>query len=148
AGACLLSHSGEERPGVFAPALIRTSLVRDQRTRELIDVVGFGNLAEQVPLESRTVEGIQDDIAPARIVEPAHIAIVGVRDDGAVASPERTAENLLHRGALSGARRSNQLEMFRLVSGGNGNAGERHFDRLVRRSPVLRRRGSIPSQST
>src|SRR5882762_9130831 len=61
------------------------------------------------------LERVEHDIAARRIVESLEIPSVGIGNDGAVAAPQRAAQNSLYGGAFPRARGPGQLEMLRLV---------------------------------
>ena len=77
---------GKERPGIAAPAAIRTFVVRNQRTRQLLDVVGSVDLAEQVPFSGGRLERIENDVAALRPVKAPQVSAIRIRDHRAVAT--------------------------------------------------------------
>ena len=73
---------------VLTALLVGAVVIRDQRACELLDVVSGGQFAVNIPGVGAWVEGIQDHVAAARIVEPCQVSAVGVGDHRAVAAGE------------------------------------------------------------
>jgi hypothetical protein len=71
------------------------------------------------------VEGVQNQIATAGVVEAGEIAAVGVGDDGAIAAREGGSQKLADGSGLAGAGGADQFEMFGFIGRVDGKAGER-----------------------
>jgi hypothetical protein len=118
-------EGGEKGAGVGAPlAAGQVGRVGDQRAGELVDVVGRAELAEEIPLYGPGVEGVQDFIAPVRVIELLQIGTVGIGNHGAVPSLECGAQHFADRSGLAGSGRSDDLEVFGLIERGELDAGE------------------------
>jgi hypothetical protein len=86
-------NGGKESPRVTVPLAAAGALrIRDQGASQLLDVIGQSHLAVDVPFGRALIEGIQDDIAALRIIEPLDVPAVRVRNDGAIAARQGVGE--------------------------------------------------------
>src|SRR6185437_11760967 len=99
--------------------------VRNERARQLLDVVWMSHLAEQIPLERVGLEGIQDHIAPRRVVENVEIRTVRVGDDCTITARKGAMQKRLDGRALARTGRTDDLEMLHLILRGHRDIGER-----------------------
>src|SRR5207249_3689608 len=70
------------------------------------------------------VEGVEDDIAAARLVEARAVAAVRVGDDGAIPTREDATQQPRNRRGLAGAGRADELEVAGLLAGVQANPRE------------------------
>src|SRR5882757_9298616 len=120
-------HGTEKCTRVAAPTSIGTLVVWNQRTGELIDVVGILDFGKQVPLYRALIERIQHQVAASGVVESTEVTAVRICDHGAVASLECGPQDLLDRAAFPGPCRTDQLEMLGLVGHRKDGARQRYL---------------------
>jgi hypothetical protein len=106
----LAYHRRQQSTSVPVPGAVARFWIRQQRSGELLDIVGLLNLAEEIPFDRALVKGIEDYIAARGIEELAKI-----RNHSAITPPQSGAQQLTYRGALARARSADDLEVFGLV---------------------------------
>ncbi len=96
-GLALPDDGGNEGAGVAVPL----ALARDQGLGQQIGLVGVIDIQERIPLRRAGVEGIEDHVAAAGVVEPGQVAAVRVGEYGPVATLKRLVRQLADRRRLA-----------------------------------------------
>src|SRR5207253_11215026 len=89
---------------------------RNQTTRNRTHNPGGTNLGEGIPLHRVRIEGVEDDIAAARLVEARAVAAVRIGDDGAIPAREDATQQPRNRRGLAGAGGADELEVAGLLA--------------------------------
>lgn len=88
-------------PGKARPNVIFAVVVGNYGAGELFGVLRDGDLGEQVPACRAVIEGVQDDVAAARVIEALQVVAIQVGDDRPVAASKGSRQELADGGAFA-----------------------------------------------
>jgi hypothetical protein len=87
------------------------------------------NLSEGIPFDRTRLEGIEDDVPPAAIVEAGEITAVRISNDSAITALQGTSQQFGDGGGLARPRGANEFKMLGFVCCTDGHTGK--MQRLI-----------------